>query len=87
MLNILVKQRNNLIYYWIESLQTCEMRGYHGRKIAYKLRYVIITCRILYRAIYDDMERKTGVAQDTARKIAMYAIEQKRYEDIHDVFA
>lgn len=63
------------------------MRGHHGRKIAYELRCAIITCRIPYGATYDYIERKTGVAQNTTRKIATRAIERARCEDIHEVLA
>ena len=63
------------------------MRGYHGRKVAYELRRAIITCRILYGATYDEIERKTGVARDTARKIATRATERSGCEDIHKVLA
>lgn len=53
----------------------------------YELRCAIITCRILYGATYDDIERKTGVARDTARKIATRAIERAGCENIHEVLA
>ena len=63
------------------------MRGHHRREIAYELRCAIITCRIHYGATYDDIERKTGVARDTARKIATREIERAGCEDIHEVLA
>ena len=50
------------------------MRGHHGRKIAYELRCALITCRILYKAKYNDIKQKTEVAQDTFQKIAIKAI-------------
>ena len=58
------------------------MRGHHGREIAYELRCATITCRILYGATYDEIERKTRNRTDTARKIATRAIERAGCEDI-----
>ena len=36
------------------------MRVHHGRKIAYELRCAIVTCRLIYGATYEEIERKTG---------------------------
>ena len=63
------------------------MRGHHGREIAYELRCAIVTCRILYGATYEEIERKTGVRHDTARKIATRAIKRAGCEDINEVLA
>ena len=54
------KQRNNLDCYSIKSLQTWNVRGLYGCEVAYELRSTIITCPILYGAIYDEIERKTS---------------------------
>ena len=63
------------------------MRGHHGHKVAYELRCAIVICRILYGATYDEIERKTGVGRNTARKIATRAIERAGCEDIHELLA
>lgn len=46
-----------------------------------------MTCRILYGATYDEIERKTEVGHDTVRKIVSRAIERAGCEDIHEVLA
>ena len=63
------------------------MRGHHGRKVAYELRCANVICQILYGAIFDEIERKTGLGLNIARKIATRAIERAGCEDRHEVLA
>lgn len=63
------------------------MKAYHSRKIVYKLWYAILTHCILYKATYNEIERKTKVKHDTVRKIVIHVIEQARYKDIYRIFA
>ncbi len=63
------------------------MEKYHSHKISYQLKCVIITCRIFYRAKYNDIERKTVIAQNIAQKIAKETIDQIDCEDIYKIIA
>lgn len=62
------------------------MKKHHSRIIVYKLKYTILTCCIVYRATYNEIEQKTGMRYDTAQKIVICAIKQTKYEDIYKVF-
>lgn len=42
---------------------------FQGPEVSLALRYVIATCRLMYNATYDDIERKTGVPASTAEDI------------------
>lgn len=59
------------------------MRGHHGCKIAYELRYAIVTCCIWYKATYNEIKRKTGVG---FQNIVTLIIKWAGYKDIHEVF-
>ena len=54
-------------------------------EISVPLRHAIITCRLLYRSTYDEIERKTGVKSHTASLIINRAIEKAGNDDFNDV--
>lgn len=51
------------------------MRRYYRYIIANTLRYAIVIYYILYQAIYNKIEQKSGVRRNIAIKIAIYTIE------------
>lgn len=61
------------------------MKQHHGCEVSYQLKYAIVTCRIFYRAIYNNIERKPGITQEQLKKIATWAVERTRCEDVPKV--
>lgn len=59
----------------------------HGAEIALPLRHAVVTCRILFQCTFDEIERKTGVKANTARKMMQRAIARADCEDFHEVLA
>lgn len=59
-----------LSYYFI-------MKSSGDKEVAYELR-AVVTCRILFKCTFEQIEQKTGVKRDTARKFMKRTIERAR---------
>lgn len=55
----------------------------HRAKIALPFRYVVVTCYIFFQYTFDEIEQKTGIKANTARKIIQKAITQVDCEDFY----
>ena len=53
--------------------------------IPVQMRGVIIACRILYKERWTDIEKKTGINANTARKLFETLVERAGNEDFNDL--
>ena len=59
----------------------------HGSEVPLPLRHAIVTCRLLYRSSFIEIERKVGVLANTAERIVKRAIWRVGNDDFYEVLA
>lgn len=63
------------------------MKSSGDKKVAYELRCAVLTCRILFKYIFEKKEKKTGMKKDISKKFMNCTIERAGCEDFNKVLA